>query len=112
MESMKKYLLLLLPICLLLGGIETVADQKKIGSDCTYNGMKLYGKIQFVDSFPDIKVKAVTAFPDLKVTMVDSFPNKCGEWQSVDSFPDLKVKMVDSFPDLTIQFVSSFPGLP
>jgi hypothetical protein len=79
--------------------------------DCTFDGFKLYGKIQFVESFPDLKVQVVESFPDLKVKIVDSFPDECGEWQIVDSFPDLKVKIVESFPDIKIKFVESFPGL-
>jgi len=81
-------------------------------NDCTYNGFELYGKIQFVESFPDITIKVVESFPDLEVKIVDSFPNDCGKWQIVDSFPDLKVKIVESFPDIKIKFVDSFPGLP
>lgn len=71
---------------------------------------KIYGRIQFVTSFPDYKVQVVNSFPDLKVQMVESFPDKPGLWQKVDSFPDYKVQLVDSFPDFTIQWVESFPG--
>jgi len=70
----------------------------------------LYGKIQFVDSFPDVKVQVVTSFPDLKVQKVSSFADGPGKWQIVDSFPDYKVQVVDSFPDFKIQYVDSFPG--
>lgn len=84
----------------------------EIDSDCTYKGFKLYGKIQVVESFPDIKVQVVESFPDLKVQEVSSFPDDCGEWQFVESFPDLKVQFVESFPDIKIQYVSSFPGKP
>ena len=88
-------------------------SEKQINKDdCTFNGLKLYGKIQFVDSFPDIKVQIVNSFPDLEVKIVDSFPDNCGEWQIVDSFPDLKVQIVDSFADLKIKYVESFPGIP
>ena len=80
--------------------------------DCTFNGFPLYGKIQFVEHYADIKVKVVESFPDLKVKIVDSFPDECGEWQIVDSFPDLKVQIVESFDDIKIKFVESFPGLP
>ncbi|NNG27302.1 MAG: hypothetical protein HKM87_07225 [Ignavibacteriaceae bacterium] len=80
--------------------------------DCTFNSFQLYGKIQFVESFPDITIKVVESFPDLEVKIVESFPDDCGEWQIVDSFPDLKVKIVESFPDIEIKFVESFPGLP
>jgi hypothetical protein len=80
--------------------------------ECTFNSIKLFGKIQFVESFPDITVQAVESFPDLKVKIVDSFADDCGEWQIVDSFPDVKVKIVESFADIKIQFVESFPGIP
>ena len=70
----------------------------------------LYGKIQFVDSFPDVKVQVVSSFPDIKVQKVSSFADSAGKWQVVDSFPDYKVQIVDSFPDYKIQYVDSFPG--
>ena len=79
---------------------------------CTFKGIKLNGKIQFVESFPDLTVQVVESFPDLKVKIVDSFPDECGEWQIVDSFPDVKVKIVESFADIKIKFVNSFPGIP
>ena len=80
-------------------------------SACTFKGKKLYGKIQIVTSFPDIKVQEVTSFPDVKVEKVTSFPDKCGKWQIVTSFPDTKVQFVTSFPDVKVQYVTSFPGL-
>lgn len=85
---------------------------ENVDENCEFNGMKLYGKIQFVTSFPDIKVQVVESFPDLKVKIVDAFPDDCGKWQIVNSFPDLKVQIVESFPDIKIKFVEVFPGLP
>lgn len=88
--------------------------QNKEGIDkenCTFNNFRLYGRIKFVDSFPDITVKIVKSFPDIEIKIVNSFPDKCCLWQIVDSFPDLKVKIVESFPDLKIKFVESFPGI-
>jgi hypothetical protein len=79
--------------------------------NCSFKGHRLYGRIQYVNSFPDIKVQVVNSFPDLKVKIVNSHANRCGEWRIVDSHPDLKVQIVNSFPDLKIQFVQSFPGL-
>lgn len=79
---------------------------------CTLNDLKLYGRVQVVKSFPDIKVQVVNSFPDLKVESVQSFPEHCGQWEFVESFPDFKILYVDSFPDLKIQFVDSFPGIP
>jgi len=70
----------------------------------------LYGKIQYVTSFPDVKVQVVSSFPDIKVQVVSSFADGPGEWQIVDSFPDYTVQIVDSFPDFKIEYVSSFPG--
>ena len=70
----------------------------------------LFGKIQIVKSFPDVKIQVVNSFPDLKVQVVNSFPDKPGKWQFVDSFPDYKVQYVDSFPDIKVQFVKAFPG--
>lgn len=83
-----------------------------IASGCTFKGIPLYGKVQVVESFPDIKVQQVSSFPDLKVQMVSSFPDSCGQWQIVESFPDFKIQYVSSFPDIKIQTVSSFPGTP
>ena len=64
-----------------------------ISSDCTYDGHKLAGKVQIVESFPDIKVQWVSSFPDIKVKWVSSFPDDCGEWQEVTSFPDFKFRL-------------------
>jgi hypothetical protein len=79
--------------------------------NCSWNGFPLYGKIKFVESFPDIKIQVVSSFPDLKVKLVESFPDDCGKWQIVESFPDVKVQLVESFPDIKVQFVESFPGI-
>lgn len=88
------------------------ADAGEVGADCTLKGFALHGKVQIVDSFPDLKIQVVDSFPDLNVQIVDSFADECGKWQFVDSFPDLKIQYVDSFPDLKIKLVASFPGVP
>jgi hypothetical protein len=89
------------------------SDKKEFDKEnCTLKGFPLNGKIQFVDSFPDINVQVVESFPDLEVKIVNAFPEDCGEWQIVDSFPDVKVKIVESFADIKIKFVESFPGIP
>lgn len=84
---------------------------KKIASDCTYNGIKLFGKVKIVDHFPDIKVQKVDHFEDLSVQFVKNFPNSCGKWQLVDNFPDFTIQLVDNFPDITIKEVNNFPGI-
>ena len=78
----------------------------------TVDVLKIYGKIQIVNSFPDYKVQVVNSFPDLKVQVVNSFPDKPGKLQMVNSFPDYKIHIVNSFPDFKIQYVNSFPGKP
>jgi hypothetical protein len=83
----------------------------KVNKACTLNGKRLWGKIQVVKAFPDLKVQVVRAFPDLKVQKVTAFADGCGKWQFVDAFPDLKIQFVDAFPDLKVEFVSAFPGL-
>ncbi len=72
---------------------------------------KIRGRIQFVKSFPDYKVKIVDSFADLHVKCVSSFPNSAGKWQIVESFPDFKIQIVESFPDFKIKYVESFPGV-
>lgn len=79
-------------------------------SDCQWKQFKLYGRVQYVDAFPDIKIQFVNSFPDLRVQFVESFPDQCGKWQVVTAFPDIKVQVVESFPDIKVQVVNSFPG--
>jgi hypothetical protein len=92
-------------------GEEAPLPMGAVSSSCTFKGKRLYGKVQVVTSFPDIKVQVVSSFPDLKVQKVTSFPDSCGKWQFVTSFPDFKVQFVTSFPDVKIQYVTSFPGV-
>lgn len=89
----------------------TASAERIRKSDCKIKGFAMYGKIQFVDKMPDVKVKLVQGLPDLKVKLVSRFPEKCGEWQIVDKFPDVRVQLVDRFPDVTIQYVDQFPGV-
>jgi hypothetical protein len=91
-------------------GASRASDRPKISGDCTYAGKRLYGRVQIVTSFPDLRAQTVDAFPDLRVQIVKTFPDRCGRWQMVHSFPDLRVQLVDSFPDLRITIVQSFPG--
>lgn len=108
---MKKFLFysIVLEVVFLFGISGAMA--KKIADDCTYNGIKLYGKVKIVDNFADIKVQKVEHFEDLRVQFVKNFPNACGKWQIVDSFPDVAIKLVNNFPDITIKEVTNFPGI-
>ncbi len=92
-------------------GLNAEASGSFNKSNCTFNGHKLYGKIQEVTAFPDVKVQVVTAFQDVKVEKVTAFPDKCGKWQMVTAFPDTKVQFVTAFPDVKIRYVTAFPGV-
>ena len=70
----------------------------------------VFGKIQYVTSFPDVKVRVVKAFGDLRVKEVKAIANSAGEWEIVESFPDFKVEIVTAFEDFTIEYVDAFPG--
>lgn len=89
-----------------------LGDSKITYPECEFNGIKLYGKVKFVTSFPDIKIKFVESFPDIKVQFVEHFPDQCGQWQVVENFPDFTVQVVESFPDIKVKVVNSFPGKP
>ncbi len=75
----------------------------------------LYGNIEIVESFPDIRVKIVDSFEDLDVKKITTYypntPESCGEFREVKSFPDIRVKIVTSSPDITVKIVDSFPGI-
>ena len=64
-------------IILFLTATSLSQDKNKIDfENCSFNGFPLYGKVKFVDSFPDIKIKIVDSFPDIKIKFVESFPGK------------------------------------
>lgn len=109
---MRRCLTLLLFLLLLPAGSLLAKEEKIDAKRCTFKGKFLFGKVQVVKNFPDLKIQVVQSFPDLKVQWVRNFPDACGKWQAVESFPDLKIQYVESFPDLKIQRVESFPGLP
>ena len=72
---------------------------------------RVYSRIQFVESFPDVRIMLVDSFPDLKVQKVSAFADSPGKWQIVDSFPDFKVQIVNAHPDLRVKYVTAFPGV-
>ena len=67
------YKTLLPTLLILLLAASTAMAGSAVAPDCTVKGKRLYGKIQVVKSFPDLKVQKVTSFPDT-----------CGKWQFVD----------------------------
>ena len=90
----------------------TATGGGKVGADCSFGAKRLYGKVQKVNAFADVKVQVVSSFPDLKVQLVNAFPDACGKWEYVNAFPDFTVQFVNSFPDVKVEFVNSFPGVP
>lgn len=84
-----------------------------ISSDGYYKGIRLAGKVQFVESGEDFRIQIVEHFPHLNVRYVKSafMNNKVGEWQKVDRNPDFKVKVVNAWPDFRVRVVSAFPGV-
>lgn len=110
-NSMQKILLYGLVIASVLAFGISGAMAKNIAPDCSYNGIKLSGKVKIVKNFADIKVQKVEHFEDLDVQFVKNFPNACGQWQIVDNFPDFTIQLVDNFPDITIKEVKNFPGI-
>ncbi len=109
----KKVYRAILSSLIVLSGLIPLSPQAQAGNatGCFAKGIYLQGKVQVVNSFPDLKVQIVKSFPDIKVQQVKSFPNSCGKWQFVNSFPDFKIKIVTSFPDIKVQMVRSFPGV-
>ena len=80
-------------------------------SDCKFNGIPLYGRVQVVNSFATFKVRISDNFYDFKVKQVSELPYSCGEWQFVnEGAVDFTIEYVDNFQDFSIKFVDSNPG--
>lgn len=79
------------------------------GSDCTHNGIPLWGNVTVVQHGEDIKVRVVRAMPDLRVRW-SAHPSRCGEWKRVPRLPDFKIRFVSYGQDFDIQFVRDLPG--
>ncbi len=109
MTSMPKTVLIL-PALAMITPVGASASMDK-AAECHFDSIPLQGRVQIVDSFPDIKVQIVESLPDIKVKVVESFPDECGKWKFVESFPDFKIQIVESFPDLKVKYVESFPGV-
>jgi hypothetical protein len=97
------------------GGSQTDAQTPpercgRIYCDCTLDGVPLTGRVKFVTSFGDFKVREDTSFPDLNVRETN-FPSACGEWQVVTIGEDFTVELVPAFEDFSFRY-SSFPGIP
>lgn len=68
---------------------------------CTFNGVRLSGKVKIVDKDADVKVMIVHDGADLRVKLNDK-SDRCGSWRLVDKGENLKVSFVSDDPDITI----------
>lgn len=66
---------------------------------------QVFGRIQVVDHFPDVRVRVVRGIADMEVRVVDALPNRQGRWQFVDHFPDFRVQFVQHHADFTVRLV-------
>lgn len=80
-------------------------------SDCSYNGLPLYGKVRVVEHFGDFKIREVQHFGDLKVEVVSFAPDRCGKWEFVSIGADFTVEFVSIGEDFTIEYVTIAPGV-
>ena len=103
---MKKYFLSLIFLSTAL-----FVQAEDITSNCTFQGIPLYGRVKIVNTNQDFNVKLVDFASNLRVKRTAVPPITCGEWQFVDTKPDFTVKFVDFAWDFTIQYVDFLPGL-
>ncbi|EJP16949.1 hypothetical protein LEP1GSC037_2109 [Leptospira interrogans str. 2006001854] len=87
-------------------------NSKPIASSCTFNGVKLYGKVRVVNIGEDFRVTVVRNGEDLKVETGMINPDSCGRWQFVNIGEDFKIRYVDLDADFTIRLVTNGAGLP
>lgn len=105
-----KYILIITGLIMITAG--NISAQDFDPFTCTYKGMELYGKIQKVDNYGDVKVEVVNYNADLEVDTTESYPSRCGEWKFVKDYPDFKIQFVSYGGDIKIRYVSYSPGVP
>ena len=113
---MKKWFVIL---CMAVLPMVVVANDVKIDKEnCTItkNGKTypLYGKVVFVEDYPDITIKFVDYYADIEVKVTESPDNSCCEWKIVgrsEYYPDLRVKIDNDYPDITVKVVESYPHI-
>ena len=109
----------ILTIILACMSLVAFADDVKIDKDnCTItkNGKTypLYGKVVFVEDYPDITIKFVEYYADIEVKVTESPSSSCCEWKIVgrsEYYPDLRVKIDNDYPDITVKVVESYPHI-
>jgi len=69
----------------------------------------LHGRVEIVESAPDLRVEIVDHNPDIYV--MAHYPCDCGEYELVDHNPDLRIELVDHNPDLTVEVRDHHPHI-
>lgn len=94
----------------LIGNTSILSSEIK--TNCIYKNKKLYGRIQFVDTFPDIRIRIVTSKPNLRVVKKQSNAIQCGEWQIVNFAPSIRIMIDQKHGEIDVQYVDFSPGVP
>jgi hypothetical protein len=101
---MKKFLVLVLFACL-------PVLSNPIGSDCSFNGKKLYGRVRIVNAGEDVKVRIVNAGENLRVEFSSIEYSQCGRWFFSQSGENVKIRFVEAGEDITVRVHPNNPGL-
>jgi len=64
-----------------------------------------YGRIQFVSSFPDYRVRIVELNGDYRVRIIHSTAYHEGLWEIVNRFADYRIQLVETGEDFTVEFI-------
>ena len=70
----------------------------------------LHGRVEIVESAPDLRVEIVDHNPDVRA-MPHYNPYGCGMYDLVESAPVLRIEIVESAPDLRVEIVDHNPGI-
>ena len=70
----------------------------------------LHGRVEIVESAPDLRVEIVDHNPDVRA-MPHYNPYGCGMYDLVESAPVLRIEIVKSAPDLRVEIVDHNPGI-
>lgn len=80
-------------------------DHQTLSKNCTFNDVKIYGRVRVVEYGADFKVKIVDRDEYLSVKLVTTeSPNDCGYWQMVNSSENFTVQFVEYGEDFTIRY--------
>jgi len=85
---------------------------KPITNDCKCGDTELFGRVKFVNSGADFRIRFTEqSRPDLYIRFVSRPAVKCGEWQVVDDAQDFTVQIVDYAEDFVVKYNTNVTGL-